>query len=313
MLTEAASTGPVEVAVEALLRDGAVVVTQAVEPALLERLAAAMTEDLAVLRQRPDRAENFAAGHLQQDPPPRRDLLLPSVLAHPFALEVCGRALGQPVRLSGYTNNTNLPGSEPQAVHVDEGQLWPSLDVAHPPARLIVNVPLSSTDSVHGAIELWPGTHTDPRMSQSAATPAEATARALQYVRAAKHAGVRDVVNRRVGLTIPEPFLVARRLERPPVRATTTMGSMIIRDPRLWHRGTPNTSSRTRFMLAVTYDPGWRREDAVLEFPAEARTLFERAGVDVAARFVDRPIDHLGRHGPPLHSPLRRASQAVPS
>ena len=34
------------------------------------------------------------------------------------------------------SGNTNVPGSGLQPVHVDDGQLWPDLNVAHPPARL---------------------------------------------------------------------------------------------------------------------------------------------------------------------------------
>ena len=51
-----------------------------------------------------------------------------------------------------------------QPVHVDDGQLWPNLSVAHPPARLVVNVPLRETTEENGAIELWPGTHLDTLM-----------------------------------------------------------------------------------------------------------------------------------------------------
>jgi hypothetical protein len=297
-------------AVEAVRRDGAVILADAVDPALLDRIADQMSADLDVLLRRPDRPENFAPGHLQQDPPPRPDLLFGDVLAGPLALQVCGGALGQPLRLSAYTNNTNLPGSVAQAVHVDEGQRWPGLSEAHPPARLLVNIPLGPTDVARGAIELWPGTHLDVRLCQFSATPDEGFSRALQYVRAAKRAGVSQEANRRVGLTVPEPMLAARRAQRPPVRATTGAGDVIVRDPRVWHRGMPNTTDRCRFMLALTYDPRWRWCEAPVELPASARSLFDSAGLDVCASYVDGPIDHLGRHRPPVNSPLKRVQLA---
>src|SRR4051794_7613333 len=128
----AGSNGPaVEAAVEAVLRDGAVIVTGLLDPAHLDRLGASMSADLAPLLTVPERAENFAPGHLQQDPPPDADFLSPAILSNPLVLQICRGVLSQPVHLCGFTNNTNLPGSEPQAVHVDEGQLWPGLSTAH--------------------------------------------------------------------------------------------------------------------------------------------------------------------------------------
>jgi hypothetical protein len=293
-------------AVDALLEDGVVVIRGAIDPAPLDRLRTRMSADLDLLMRRPDRAENFAAGHLQQDPPAEDGLLVPEMLMNPHAVEICRRALMQPIRLNGYTNNTNLPGSELQAVHVDEGQLWPGLTTPHPPARLTVNIPLSSTDESQGAIEVWPGSHRDVRMCQFSATAAEATARALEYVRAAKNAQVRQRVNRRVGLTVPAAMLTERRGERPPERATTQLGDLIIRDPRVWHRGTPNLGDRARFMVALTYDPTWRRASGPIELPSAVRPMIEATGVDVFATYVDGPIEHLERHRPPTDSPLRR-------
>jgi hypothetical protein len=293
-------------AAEAVLTDGAVIVTGAVDPALLDRLAVQMSADVEVLLRRPERAENFAPGHLQQDPPVGMEFLSAAILACPYAVQICRAVIRQPVRLSAYTNNTNLPGSTDQAVHVDEGQRWPGLSEAHPPARLTVNIPLSTTDQANGAIELWLGTHLDPRLCQFSATPQAGVSAALQYLRAAKRAGADQEANRRVGLTVPELMLAARRAERPPVRATTEAGSLIVRDPRLWHRGTPNASHRSRFMLALTYDPAWRTCEAPMTLPVAARALLRSAELDACATYVDGPIDHLDRHHPAQNSPLRR-------
>jgi len=303
-----ADPAKVAAAVRAITEDGAVIVLGALDPAPLRRLARRMEEDLRELLLRPDRAENFAPGHLQQDPPAEPVSLRPDLLAHPFVLSVCREVLRQPLRLTSYTNNTNLAGSRDQAVHVDEGQLWPGLDRAHPAARLTVNVPLSPADAESGAIELWPGTHLDPRLSRFAATPQDGVALALSYMRAAKRAEVADVPNRRVGLTVPESLLREQRLQRPPVRAETRLGDLIIRDPRLWHRGTANHAAKCRFMLALTYDPQWRRCVEPMELPPQTRDLFEAAGLAACAVYHKGSIDHLGRHRPPSESPLRRAA-----
>lgn len=294
-------------AVRAIAEDGAVIVVNAVDPVLLEVLAARMDEDLQKVLRRPERAENFAPGHLQQDPPPESDFLWPSVLAHPFVLSVCRQVLRQPLHFTSYSNNTNLPGSQDQAVHVDEGQLWPGLDRAHPTARLTVNIPLSTVDADSGAIELWPGTHLDPRVCRFAAKPRDALTLALEYVRAARLAAVASAPNRRVGLTVPKPLLDEQRVQRPPVRAVTCQGDLIIRDPRLWHRGTANRGSTRRFMLALDYDPEWRECPEPMQFPPVARDLFEAADMTACATYLDGPIDYLSRHRPRESSLLKRA------
>lgn len=293
-------------AVRALDEDGAVILEEAIDPSVLREIETEMRTDLDVLLSRPDRAENFAPGHLQQDPPARGPSSSANVLANPFVLAVCRACLRQPLRLTAYSNNTNLPGSVEQAVHVDEGQLWPGLAVAHPPARLMANIPLDATDEARGAIELWLGSHSDTRLCQFSATADEGRGRALQYLRAARRANVHREVNRRVGLTTPEALVAGRLEERPPVRATTDAGSIILRDPRVWHRGMPNAKTLPRFMLSLTYDPTWRWCETPIVLPADSRELFTSHDLEVCATYVEGPIDHLSRHHPPGDSPLKR-------
>lgn len=292
----------------ALLTDGVVVLTGAVDPVRLEPIRTQMTADLEVLRQRSDVPENFAHGHLQQDPPPRADLLIPEVLAAGCVTQVCRAALGQPLRLTSYSANTNVSGSELQDVHVDEGQCWPDLTIAHPPARLVVNVPLTDADALGGAIEVWPGTHLDTRVTRYASSERASRSRALDYVRAARRAKIAEHVNRRVGLTVSDAFQAERRRQRPPEAVETDIGSVIIRDPRVWHRGTPNGRERTRFMLAMIYDPHWRGLGEPIEFPSSCRPVIKSLGVDVSVRFVEGEVDYLNRHRPPPASPLKRAT-----
>jgi hypothetical protein len=294
-------------ATEALLRDGVMILGQAVDSSILDRLDARMSADLETLLRRPERAENFAAGHLQQDPPPEIELMPGEVMANRWALEICRRAMRQAVSLNRYTNNTNMAGSEIQTLHVDEGQLWPGLPLPHAPARLTVNIPLSSTGVGHGATEVWLGTHLDTRIRQSAPTPAEGAQRALTYLLAARRANLRPRVDRRVGLAVPDVVAAQQGEVRPPVHVETRVGDVIIRDPRMWHRGTANHSGRTRFMLALTYDPMWRKPDASLTLPSQSRELFERADLSTSATFVEGPIDYLDRYLPsPTGTPPTR-------
>ena len=148
-------------AVTALQADGYVVIDDVIDHAHLDRLQERMIQDLEKIRALPPVPHNFVWGNIQQTPPPDAGLVFRDVMANPFVCQVTRAVLGRGAFNNTLTGNTNVPGSGLQPVHVDDGQLWPNLGVAHPPARLVVNVPLSETTEENGAIELWPGTHLD--------------------------------------------------------------------------------------------------------------------------------------------------------
>ena len=100
-----------------------------------------MSEDLEKIRALPVVPHNFVWGNIQQTPPPDAGLVFRDVMANPFVCQVTRAVLGRGAFNNTLTGNTNVPGSGLQPVHVDDGQLWPNLGVAHPPARLVVNVP----------------------------------------------------------------------------------------------------------------------------------------------------------------------------
>ena len=132
-------------AVAALQADGFVVINDVVDHAHLDRLQERMSEDLVKIRALPVVPHNFVWGNIQQNPPPDADLVFGDVVANPFVCQVTRALLGSGAFNECLTGNTNVPGSGLQPVHVDEGQLWPNLSVAHPPARLVVNLALSET------------------------------------------------------------------------------------------------------------------------------------------------------------------------
>jgi hypothetical protein len=90
---------------------------------------------------------------------------------------------------------------------------------------LCVNIALVDTTEANGSIELWPGTHRDPSLPVSDA-----------------HHQFADVHVRE------------RTQQVPPVRGNTRKGSILVRDPRLWHRGTTNHSESARIMLTLMYE-----------------------------------------------------------
>jgi hypothetical protein len=255
-------------AVAALRADGFVVIDDVVDHSHLDRLRERMSEDLEKIRAMPVVPHNFVWGNIQQNPPPDADLVFGDVVANPFVCQVTRALLGSGAFNECLTGNTNVPGSGLQPVHVDEGQLWPNLGAAHPPARLVVNVPLSETTELNGAIELWPGTHLDTRM----------------------------VIGN--SIRVPEEHIAERRAVRGPLRGCTGKGAVLIRDMRLWHRGTPNRSATPRFMIAMIHTVSWYRRGSRCELARECAPVLAGCAIENVIPLVAVPKDHLTGNRP---------------
>ena len=171
--------------------------------------------------------------------------------------------LGPGIHLSLYTGNTMLGGtSQAQPVHWDEPQLWPDLTHAPPASSLIVNIPLVDVSLAKGALEVWPGTHLDVRTGGSRPDP----------------------------FLVPDEWLESRRDEAPPVRVPLPTGALLLRDSRMWHRGTTNTTAEARPMVAMLYTAWWFRPLAI-DFHPDAEPTLKASGVSVTARYRES-FDH---------------------
>lgn len=88
--------------------------------------------------------------------------------------------------------------------------------------------------------------------------------------------------------------------ETVPERFTGPAGTVLLRDPRLWHRGTPNSSAAARPTLALIYARRWYKYH--LDPPTIPRSTYER-------------LSDLGRHlfrSANLTPPLDPAKAAGP-
>jgi len=176
----------------------------------------------------------------------------PNVFANPLAVDCMRAVLGDDLRIAYYTSNISEPGSDYQQVHRDTKLLFGvETEVPTPPFMLVLNVLLQDFTTENGSTEVWPGTHllSDKNFEQ-----------------------------------YPHEF--ERRSEAlGSLRLNAPAGSIIIRDVRLWHRGTPNRSPESRAMLSLVYKRKWyrMRYDKSLDAPTDT---FKSWSSDVQDLFI---------------------------
>lgn len=158
----------------------------------------------------------------------------PELVANPLVMDLARSLLDGDVTCCYYGADTALPGSKYQPAHSDEPPLFPGLPVTLPPVGVILDVPLVDFTSENGPLEVWNhGTHLIP---DAGLIPKE---------RPVDNADARSSPNQQLAEDLPShPVLI-------------TAGSFLLRDSRIWHRGTANVSDEARPMLAVVYCRPW--------------------------------------------------------
>ena len=164
----------------------------------------------------------------------------PEVLGNALALDVLTNLLDEDITCSYFASDTPMPGSEYQPAHLDGKALFPGLRVSLPPYMIELNIPLVDFRDDNGPLEVWPRTHllADFDLSDAGALQRSAEEERKQSL---------------------ERF--AEHLQ--PVRVLMPAGSLLLRDPRMWHRGSPNWSDAPRPMLSIAYNRPWYRFNAV--------------------------------------------------
>lgn len=248
-------------AVEAIRRDGYVVIENAVPHEPLDMLREKMDQDSRVLIDREQwGGAGQLKGHLQQGPPPFAPFVFREIVANPFVIQVNTTLLGEGIFNNFYNGNTNCPGSGTQPLHRDGPHLWPGHEPPHPTACVAVNISPHDVTAENGAVELWPGTHLHPFPENA----------------------------------IDEETEEAQRKVSPPVSGCAKKGSVLIRDMRLWHRGVPNRSDRPRHMIASVHCISWYRNRGPLMFNTGCEKAFpDDCGLNHNAEFIEEPINYL--------------------
>ncbi|MBO7742759.1 phytanoyl-CoA dioxygenase family protein [Paenibacillus sp. MWE-103] len=167
----------------------------------------------------------------------------PSILEHPIAMAIIDGVLGPYSKISYFASDTPMPGSDYQAVHCDINPLFPELSVPLPPFSLVLNIPLVDTTEENGPLEVWPGgTH-------------------LHGDRANQ-----DTLG---GVVNPHMHIVRASQYMHSEKVYMSAGSIVIRDIRMWHRGTPNRSDYRRTNIALIYNRDWYGSGYSIQIPRE--------------------------------------------
>jgi len=164
-----------------------------------------------------------------------------TLVANPILLQVIRSILGDEIVCSYFASDTALSGSQYQQAHSDVEPLFPQDNVSLPPFCYVVNIPLVDFRPDNGPTEIWPyGTHL---------------------------VGDPTVVPRPDFTRIDElrelPLGRFTEEEMTPQQVITPAGSVVIRDIRMWHRGTPNRSNEPRPMMAMVYNRPWYNHGCV--------------------------------------------------
>ena len=294
---------------ESIVRDvqrrGYAVVKNVVSLETCAFLNESILEDVARIRV-PGRVTqheiNTGRGHLQLGIRRNAPYVKQELLANPLVECVVAGVLGDGAWLGFYSGNINCPGSTCQPLHFDrpfswkspvdasrDGESWPP-----PTTTLSCSVALQDITEANGATEIYPGTHRETEVAQWSSN--------------------------RIG---DRPDLIKKWA--PSLRMEIPAGGVCFRDPRMWHRGVPNTANKARAMIAVTYHAGrckhWRGlylrdldpevvkrcesdpalrvmddgrlADGRLLFQSDTRGVFDRApnpyGIYRNVRFIEEP------------------------
>lgn len=176
----------------------------------------------------------------------------PQIIANSFALQVVEAAMGKKINLAMYFIHAIPPhsGSDegPHEAHRDGNHLFPEVPLVLPVSGIYVDIPLVDFAEENGATRIWPGSHLIVDQPPS------------------------DVV-----------ALSERAQHMPSVQMAMPLGSLSLRDMRLWHGGMPNKTDTIRAMLDIGYvrvfphagERIWLSQEIKKQLPKSAQKLLK--------------------------------------
>jgi ectoine hydroxylase-related dioxygenase (phytanoyl-CoA dioxygenase family) len=189
------------------------------------------------------------------------------LLANPLITPLLAELLGSDYRCKFVSSDTCVKGSALQAPHRELGA-----GGAREPRAYVVNLPLARCTRRNGPLEVWPtGSHLwSPDLLD-------------------RH-GLSDEVQDGSNPALEE---LARRI--PSERLLISPGSILIRDPGMLHRGTPNRTRKPRSMLTVCYvRRDYDYDYGSIEYNLDA-DLFQGLAPGVQRLFPEMEVRHQPR------------------
>jgi ectoine hydroxylase-related dioxygenase (phytanoyl-CoA dioxygenase family) len=176
--------------------------------------------DVLLEERRAATSSNRGANRFQMHLPFEPPFADPVLIENPIVMAVLDNLFGLDFICTYLASDTPFPGSEYQKVHLDCRLPFPEAPFGVPVYSVVLNAPLIDFTEENGPLELWPG---------------------------GSH-------------MIAQPKDLERLSARmPSIRLTPKAGDILLRDARVWHRGTPSHGGRSRPNLAAVYSRGWFR------------------------------------------------------
>ncbi len=167
-------------------------------------------------------------------------------ITNPFSLQVIEAAMGKKValfRCGIHDVPPDIDGNQVEkAPHRDGNHLFPELPCVLPVSGIYVNIPFVDFLEENGATKIWPGSHLIMDCPPS------------------------DVRN-----------LGERSKHLPALQVVMHIGSLILRDMRLWHVGMPNRTDTNRPMLDIGYTRVFPHAHERLPIPQEIKQHWSKA------------------------------------
>src|ERR1051326_8377572 len=163
--------------------------------------------DLLLEAKRASEPSNRGANRFQMHLPFELPFADPILYENPTVMAIVENLFGKDVILTYFASDTPFPGSDYQKVHLDCRLPFPEAAYGVPVYSVVLNTPLVDFTEENGPLELWPG-----------GTHMIAQPKDLERTAAQMHS----------------------------VRLLPKTGSILLRDARVWHRGTPSRGTRSR-------------------------------------------------------------------
>ncbi|ANE45233.1 hypothetical protein SY83_01575 [Paenibacillus swuensis] len=240
-------------AVEQVKVNGYVLLEKVVPDSVIEELRQAFDPlfDEYIQKKGYNTGTNRAQMHLPFQAPFNHEY----IIAHPLAMAIIDELLGQDHKCVYFASDTPMPGSDYQNVHSDIMPLFPDYSAALPAYSLVLNVPLVDTTEENGPLEIWPGgTHLNGDRTN--------------------HDTLDGSVNKHVDIVRAAEYMLSEKILMPA-------GSIVIRDIRMWHRGTPNRSDRRRTNIALIYNRTWFGSGHYIRIPQDTYDGLSEKGKQV--------------------------------